>query len=40
LVMLGGGRDTAGPNLDQFTVDDSVLNGLVRKTLKDFLPSL
>ena len=40
LVMLGGGRDTAGPNLDQFTVDDSVLNGLVRKTLKDFLPNL
>ena len=40
LVMLGGGRDTAGHKLDQFTVDDSVLNGQVRKTLKDFLPGL
>ncbi|KAF9445786.1 DAO-domain-containing protein [Macrolepiota fuliginosa MF-IS2] len=40
LVILGGGRDTAGPGLDQYTVDDSVLNGRVSKTLREFLPDL
>ncbi|KXN84904.1 hypothetical protein AN958_11930 [Leucoagaricus sp. SymC.cos] len=40
LVLLGGGRDTAGPGLDQYTMDDSVLNERVSKTLKEFLPNL
>lgn len=40
LVILGGGRDTAGPGLDQHTVDDSVLNDRVSKTLKSFLSDL
>lgn len=40
LVILGGGRDTAGPGLDQYTMDDSVLNERVGKTLRVFLPDL
>jgi glycine/D-amino acid oxidase-like deaminating enzyme len=40
LVLLGGGRDTAGPGLDQYTMDDSVINNRVSKTLKGFLPNL
>ncbi|KAJ3562520.1 hypothetical protein NP233_g9517 [Leucocoprinus birnbaumii] len=40
LVILGGGRDTAGPGLEQYTMDDSVLNERVSNTLKNFLPNL
>lgn len=40
LVLLGGGRDTAGPMQEQYTMDDSVLNEAVSKTLKRFLPDL
>ncbi len=40
LVILGGGRETAGPELDQYTMDDSVLNDRVGKTLREFLPDL
>lgn len=39
-MILGGGRDTAGPMQDQYTMDDSVLNENVSKTLKRFLPDL
>lgn len=40
LVILGGGRDTAGPGFEQYTMDDSVLNERVGTTLRGFLPDL
>ncbi|KAJ3560769.1 hypothetical protein NP233_g10617 [Leucocoprinus birnbaumii] len=40
LVLLGGGRDTAEPGSEEYTMDDSVLNARVGETLKGFLPGL
>ncbi|EKM77231.1 hypothetical protein AGABI1DRAFT_43824 [Agaricus bisporus var. burnettii JB137-S8] len=40
LVLLGGGRDTAGPMQEQYTMDDSVISEKVSKTLNRFLPEL
>ena len=40
LIILGGGREAALPNFDQFEADDSVFREDVGKVLRDFLPGL
>lgn len=37
LVILGGGRDTALPHLEEYTIDDSQINHVVGRTLRGFL---
>jgi hypothetical protein len=38
VVILGGGRQAAGPNLERNETDDSVLHSDVGKYLRDYLP--
>jgi hypothetical protein len=40
LIILGGGREAALPNFDQYEADDSVFREDVGKVLQDFLPGL
>jgi glycine/D-amino acid oxidase-like deaminating enzyme len=40
LVILGGGRESSGPAFEYNLTDDSIVNPVVSKTLKDFLHAL
>jgi hypothetical protein len=40
LVILGGGRETTGPQFELYTTDDTTLNPKVSDVLKRFLPSI
>lgn len=40
LVILGGGRESAGPNYEIGVADDSTVNPNVSKSLREFLPHL
>ncbi|EPQ56208.1 FAD dependent oxidoreductase [Gloeophyllum trabeum ATCC 11539] len=38
LVIMGGGREATGPRYETYTTDDSTLNPVVGKGLREFLP--
>ncbi|KAG6889550.1 hypothetical protein C0995_016677 [Termitomyces sp. Mi166 len=40
LIILGGGRDASGPTFETYVTDDSTVNKVVGKVLRDFLPGL
>jgi glycine/D-amino acid oxidase-like deaminating enzyme len=40
LVILGGGRETPGTGFETNNDDDTTVNPLISKTLKDFLPAV
>jgi len=40
LVILGGGRETSGPEFEYNIADDSVVNPVISKTLRAFLPAV
>ncbi|KZV72829.1 FAD dependent oxidoreductase [Peniophora sp. CONT] len=40
IVILGGGRETAGPTFETFESDDSLLNPRVGSALRKFLPTV
>ena len=40
VVILGGGRESAGPSFETFESDDSVLNAKVGSILRRFLPAV
>jgi hypothetical protein len=40
LIVLGGGRGIGGPGYEQGGTDDSVVNPVVSKVLREFLPSV
>ncbi|GLB41219.1 putative FAD dependent oxidoreductase [Lyophyllum shimeji] len=40
LVILGGGREAAGPDFETYVTDDSVVRRETGKVLRDFLPGM
>ncbi|KAG6875067.1 hypothetical protein C0993_011002, partial [Termitomyces sp. T159_Od127] len=40
LIILGGGRDASGPTFEANVTDDSVVNTVVGKVLRNFLPDV
>ncbi|KAG6827497.1 hypothetical protein H0H92_011550 [Tricholoma furcatifolium] len=40
LIIFGGGRDSSGPRLESYIVDDSTVNEDVGKDLRSYLPPL
>lgn len=40
LIILGGGRDASGPSFETNLTDDSMVNNVVGKVLRDFLPGV
>ncbi|VDB83241.1 unnamed protein product [Peniophora sp. CBMAI 1063] len=40
VVILGGGRESAGPTFETFECDDSVISPIISSTLRKFLPAV
>ncbi|KNZ78587.1 hypothetical protein J132_11157 [Termitomyces sp. J132] len=40
LIILGGGRDASGPTYETYVADDSTVNKVVGRVLRNFLPGM